>query len=184
MSDEEETYKASDEEEEVEDLDGQEDDETEEEYEDEEDMEEQEEPSLLDNDVDDTTNSEYLSEDFNVFENNKTYINTYHPEENNLSFDEMYNLSLITRDDKGNIDDPLHVTYPLLSKYEKAKLIGLRVNQLNRGSKPFINIQNMILDKHLIAEEELKQKKIPFILKRPIPNGSFEYWNLKDLEII
>jgi len=55
---------------------------------------------------------------------------------------------------------------------------------LNRGAPPFINVNHMVLDKHLIAEEELKQKKIPFILKRPIPNGSFEYWHVKDLELI
>ena len=28
------------------------------------------------------------------------------------------------------------------------------------------------------------KKKIPFIIKRPIPGGAFEYWKLKDLEII
>ena len=31
---------------------------------------------------------------------------------------------------------------------------------------------------------ELKEKKIPFIIKRPIPGGGSEYWNVKDLELI
>ena len=35
-----------------------------------------------------------------------------------------------------------------------------------------------------INELELIQKRIPFIIRRPIPGGSCEYWNLKDLEII
>jgi len=30
----------------------------------------------------------------------------------------------------------------------------------------------------------LKEKKIPFVIKRPIPSGGCEYWNLKDLEVI
>jgi DNA-directed RNA polymerase I, II, and III subunit RPABC2 len=177
MSEEEdeETYKGSDEEEEDEDEEEDEEEEAEEEV-------EEDESSAM-GDIEESS-SDYIGEDFNRFENNKTYVNTYHPEEVHLSFDEMYNLSLVTRDDKGTIEDPLHKTYPILSKYEKAKLIGLRVGQLNRGAPPFINVNHMVLDKHLIAEEELKQKKIPFILKRPIPNGSFEYWHVKDLELI
>ena len=60
----------------------------------------------------------------------------------------------------------------------------MRVTQLNHGAKPFIDIKDTYLDKYLIAERELKEKKIPYIIKRPIPNGTFEYWNIKDLEII
>ena len=37
---------------------------------------------------------------------------------------------------------------------------------------------------YLIAEKELNQKKIPFIIMRPLPNGKKEYWRLQDLEII
>ena len=42
----------------------------------------------------------------------------------------------------------------------------------------------MFLEPSLIAEQELKEKRIPFIIKRPLPNGKYEYWNVKDLEII
>ena len=31
---------------------------------------------------------------------------------------------------------------------------------------------------------ELQQKRIPFIIRRPLSNGSCEYWNVKDLENI
>ena len=31
---------------------------------------------------------------------------------------------------------------------------------------------------------ELKEKKIPFIIQRPLPNGNAEYWALEDLEIL
>ena len=31
---------------------------------------------------------------------------------------------------------------------------------------------------------ELKNKKLPFIIKRPLPGGSCEYWNVKDLELL
>ena len=47
-----------------------------------------------------------------------------------------------------------------------------------------MRVPENIIDGYIIAELELKEKKIPFIIRRPIPNGSCEYWHLKDLEII
>ena len=41
-----------------------------------------------------------------------------------------------------------------------------------------------MIDGLTIAEEELKQKKIPFIIRRPLPNGASEYWKVKDLEML
>ena len=165
-----------------------------EEDEEEEDVEEDEEEEIVE-DVDiepelnsqleeNSSHSDYLGDYYNQFDDTKEYIKTYHPEELHLSFEEIYNLSLVTRNAKGYIIDDGHKTFPVLSKYEKAKIIGIRVNQLNYGAIPFVTVQNLNLDKVLIVEEELRQKKLPFIIKRPIPNGKFEYWNIKDLEMI
>jgi hypothetical protein len=41
-----------------------------------------------------------------------------------------------------------------------------------------------MIDGYLIALKEFEQKKIPFILRRPLPNGGCEYWRLSDLEMI
>lgn len=111
------------------------------------------------------------------------YINNFHSENIHITYDEMYKLTLIKRDENGIIDDENHTTYPILTKYEKTKILGLRVSQINKGSDIYVN-NNNYLEPSLIAEQELKEKKIPFIIKRPIPNGKCEYWNLKDLEII
>jgi DNA-directed RNA polymerase I, II, and III subunit RPABC2 len=78
----------------------------------------------------------------------------------------------------------LHRTVPFLTKYERTRIIGQRAKQINSGSKPFVNVPQHIIDGYIIAELELKQKKIPFIIKRPIPGGGSEYWNVKDLELI
>ena len=112
------------------------------------------------------------------------YIQTYHPEEIHKSFDEIYKLSHVTRDEHGNIIDDKHTTYPILSKYEKTRVVGLRVSQLNKGAKPFITLKNKILDNSLIAEKELQEKALPFIIMRPIPNAPSEYWKVSDLEYI
>ena len=172
-------------------LDEEEEELDEEEEDDEEEEEEEEmvedvdiEPDLNSQLEETHSQSEYLGDYYNQFEDNKEYIKTYHPEELHLSFEEIYNLSLVTRNEKGYIIDDKHKTYPVLSKYEKAKIIGIRVNQLNYGADPFVTVKQLNLDKVLIVEEELRQKKLPFIIKRPIPNGKFEYWNVKDLELI
>lgn len=77
-----------------------------------------------------------------------------------------------------------HRTYPFMTVYEKTKLIGLRANQLSQGSRPFIHVPDHITDVRDIARMELDQKRLPFILKRPLPNGEFEYWKLSDLIIL
>ena len=112
------------------------------------------------------------------------YLQKYHPEELHKTFEEIYKLSMVTRDDNGIIIDDLHKTYPILTKYEKAKIIGLRLSQLNKGARSYIKLERSIIDNTLIAEKELREKKIPFIIMRPIPNGTAEYWNLSDLEYI
>lgn len=118
---------------------------------------------------------------FNEEMRNK-YLQNFHPQEIHKPFEEIYKLTLITRNENGVITDPLHKTYPILSKYERSKILGLRVSQLNKGAKPFVTINKNILDNILIAEKELKEKKIPFIIMRPMPNGKSEYWNVNDLE--
>jgi len=35
-----------------------------------------------------------------------------------------------------------------------------------------------------IAKLELEQRRLPFIIKRPMPDGKFEYWRLSDLMIL
>lgn len=112
------------------------------------------------------------------------YIEQHHPEEIHKPFEEIHQLSLVERDADGTIVDSHHKTYPILSKYEKTKIIGIRVCQLNKGAEPYIKLEKRILDNALIAEKELKEKKLPFIIMRPLPNGSAEYWNVNDLEFI
>ena len=97
---------------------------------------------------------------------------------------EIKMLCKIKRNKQGKITDKFHTTLPVLSKYEKTRIIGQRAKQIENGSAPFIKVHTNVIDAMLIAEEELKQKKIPIIIKRPLPNGTNEYWPLKELELI
>lgn len=117
-------------------------------------------------------------------ETSKETIMNYYPEHVQHNIDEIDKMSVVVRDENGAIIDPLHKTVPFLTKYERARIIGERAKQLEYGSKPFITIEQNEIDSYLIAEKEYLQKAIPFIIKRPLPNGSCEYWKLKDLEIM
>ena len=125
-------------------------------------------------------------EDFKKFEQGikKDLLIDFHPQMKQISHKEMLTLCKIIRDKKGNIIDPLHKTIPFLTKFEKAKIIGLRAKQINNGSDPFIEIPNNMIEGLTIAEKELEEKKVPFIIRRPLPNGASEYWKVNDLEML
>lgn len=112
-----------------------------------------------------------------------SYIENFHPESKAHNYDEVKALSNIVRDKNNIIVDELHKTLPFMTKYEKTRVLGLRAKQINSGAEPFIKVPPQIIDGYLIACMELEQKKIPFIIKRPLPNGGCEYWKVKDLDL-
>jgi len=77
--------------------------------------------------------------------------------------------------------DKHHTTYPFLSNYEKTKLLSLRTSQIEKGAHPYVAVPEGVSSSYEIAKLELKEKKLPYILKRPLPNGTYEYWRLADL---
>ena len=135
-----------------------------------------------DADSDEETDENYLQKfDIDI---NKNYLLEVHPECLHHNYDEIEALTVIVRDANNNIIDPLHRTIPFLTKYERARILGQRAKQINMGAQAFVEIPENVIDGIIVAELELKQKKIPFIIKRPLPNGACEYWNVNDLENI
>lgn len=134
---------------------------------------------------DEESDDDYDDLYYQKFNNGLTQNNLeyYHSECKIPNYIEIDKLSKVIRDENNIIVDYNHRTIPILTKYEKTRILGQRSKQLNSGSKPYINISENIIDGYIIAEMELKEKKIPFIIRRPLPNGTFEYWKVKDLEI-
>jgi DNA-directed RNA polymerase I, II, and III subunit RPABC2 len=131
---------------------------------------------------DEEDNEDYLQKFGKSLKEN--IISDYHPDLKLHNESEIKLMSMVSRNANGIIIDVLHTTIPFITKYEKARIIGERTSQLNSGAKPFIDVDDDVIDGYLIALEEFKLKKIPFIIKRPLPNGKCEYWKLSDLEII
>lgn len=136
-----------------------------------------------DDDAEDEDDEENYNQKFND-DVNKKYISDYHPECLIHNYDEIHLLTHIVRNSNNIIIDDLHKTIPFLTKYEKARILGQRAKQIDSGASPFVKVPDNIIDGYIIAEIELQEKKIPFIIRRPIPGGGSEYWNLKDLEIL
>ena len=130
-----------------------------------------------------------ISEDdsyFQKFDSQMTsnIIEDYHHESKQINYDEVNTLSQIIKDKNGKIIDPFHKTLPILSKFEKTRILGIRAKQINEGAKPFVEMNQNNYDGYVVACQELTQKKIPFIIRRPLPSGVSEYWKLQDLEVL
>lgn len=74
------------------------------------------------------------------------------------------------------------VTMPRMTKYERAHILGVRASQLNAGAPPFVDIEDET-DSLKIARKELDEHKIPFIIRRKFPDGSYEDWPINELEL-
>jgi DNA-directed RNA polymerase I, II, and III subunit RPABC2 len=83
-----------------------------------------------------------------------------------------------------NGKDPNHRSPPFLTQYERTKIIGLRANQLSQSARPYITVPEYVTNVWEIAKLELAQRRLPFIVRRPMPDGSHEYWRLSDLLIL
>ena len=141
---------------------------------------------ISDTDDEDTEDEDDEDEDFlQKFDRDhvEDYISEMHPESKIHNYDEVRALTNVIRNPQGAIIDDLHTTIPVLTKYEKTRVLGLRGKQLDAGAQPFVKVPNTVVDGYTIALMELKQKLIPFVIRRPLPNGGCEYWKVSDLEL-
>ena len=75
-------------------------------------------------------------------------------------------------------------TPAFMTKYEKARIIGTRALQISKNAPILVDLGKDDIDPILIAEKELAEKKIPFVIRRYLPDGSYEDWKTCELNII
>lgn len=81
------------------------------------------------------------------------------------------------------VDNEDRETKPILTKYERVRILGDRAKQLSLGAKPMLlNVENM--NPKEIAKLELERGVIPFIIEKILPNGQRERWKVSELKIV
>ena len=101
-------------------------------------------------------------------------------ENDELALIETAERRYINEDITHRIADNERTSRPYLTKYEKAKLIGIRAKQISMGAKITIDTQG-ISDVIDIAKKELFEKKTPLIVRRYMPNNMYEDWKISEL---
>merc|ERR1719210_1287864 len=82
----------------------------------------------------------------------------------------------------GRVDPAKRITTPYLTKYERARVLGTRALQIAMCAPVMVELEGET-DPLVIAQKELKQRKIPIIIRRYMPDGSYEDWPIADLMI-
>ena len=80
-------------------------------------------------------------------------------------------------------DPSQNISRNVMTKYEKCKILGMRMEQLARGAPTLIQVSETCKTIQEIAVKELEEKKIPFMIMRTLPTGQKEYWKLADLVV-
>eukprot|EP00189_Rhodosorus_marinus_P009424 CAMPEP_0184738656 /NCGR_PEP_ID=MMETSP0315-20130426/1302_1 /TAXON_ID=101924 /ORGANISM="Rhodosorus marinus, Strain UTEX LB 2760" /LENGTH=128 /DNA_ID=CAMNT_0027206517 /DNA_START=123 /DNA_END=509 /DNA_ORIENTATION=+ len=73
-------------------------------------------------------------------------------------------------------------TTKYMTKYERARILGTRALQISMGAPILVELEGET-DPLVIAQKELREKKIPITVRRYLPDGSYEDWNVDDLII-
>ncbi|KAF2786677.1 RNA polymerase Rpb6 [Melanomma pulvis-pyrius CBS 109.77] len=71
-------------------------------------------------------------------------------------------------------------TTPYMTKYEKARVLGTRALQISGNAPVLIDVEGMT-DPLAIAAKELREKKIPLVVRRYLPDGWYEDWTCEEL---
>lgn len=72
------------------------------------------------------------------------------------------------------------ITTPYMTKYERARILGTRALQISMNAPVFVDLEGET-DPLRIAMKELAEKKIPLVIRRYLPDGSFEDWSVEEL---
>lgn len=72
------------------------------------------------------------------------------------------------------------ITSRFMTKYERARILGSRALQISKNA-PLMVDPGEESDPYKLAEMELDKRKVPFIVRRYLPDGSYEDWKVSEL---
>ncbi|XP_013186086.1 DNA-directed RNA polymerases I, II, and III subunit RPABC2 [Amyelois transitella] len=83
----------------------------------------------------------------------------------------------------GGVEKHKRITTRYMTKYERARVLGTRALQIAMCAPVMVELEGET-DPLQIAMKELKQRKIPIIIRRYLPDHSYEDWSIDELIII
>jgi DNA-directed RNA polymerases I, II, and III subunit RPABC2 len=79
------------------------------------------------------------------------------------------------------------ITREYFTKYEFTTLLATRAQQLAEGAKPLATLDGLKTSDPMfiwnLARREIEQRKLPFIIRRQMPNGESEFWSAQEMEV-
>ncbi|KAL6866966.1 RNA polymerase, subunit omega/K/RPB6 [Trichoderma novae-zelandiae] len=78
------------------------------------------------------------------------------------------------------IPDDQRTTTPYMTKYERARILGTRALQISMNAPVLVDLEGET-DPLQIAIKEMREKKIPLIVRRYMPDGYYEDWTCEEL---
>jgi DNA-directed RNA polymerase subunit K/omega len=156
-----------------------------------EDIESEEEDSVKNDENDDNEKDSDISSISDDAKSHNTDSCVY-KKVKNIIYEESDNnddasVELNYEDDNINFDEIVkpeeRISKPIMTIFERVRLLGDRANQLSLGAKPMIKGLTTMNPKE-IAKLELENNVIPLIIERILPNGKKEHWHTSELKII
>ncbi|XP_011203787.1 PREDICTED: DNA-directed RNA polymerases I, II, and III subunit RPABC2 [Bactrocera latifrons] len=98
--------------------------------------------------------------------------------------EEADNIEIIAQGSAGGgVPKSKRITTKYMTKYERARVLGTRALQIAMCAPIMVELEGET-DPLQIAMKELKQKKIPIIIRRFLPDHSYEDWSIDELIIV
>ncbi len=143
--------------------------------------------SLSDNDDNESYYDEDNIEDEEISEKENDQDNDQEEEnidnENSDEDDLLEDDEIYEKKKKKKIYNKNRISRPILTIYEKTRLLSIRIKQLNDGAEPLVDTSDC-KNTIEIAEKELYLKKMPLSIERPLVNNQYEIFDLSELIII
>ena len=89
-------------------------------------------------------------------------------------------IQIISDKEPQKIDKSKRITTRYMTKYEQALVLGTRALQISMNAPVMVDIAGET-DALKIAMKELRERKIPMIIRRYLPDNSYEDWNIDEL---
>lgn len=80
------------------------------------------------------------------------------------------------------------ITREYFTKYEYTALLATRAQQLAEGAKPLVELTGLKQSDPMfvwnVAKREIEQRKLPFVVRRQLPDGTAEFWSAQEMEVM